>query len=314
MPSQLTDNAQSWIIALSVEPKKFFFPNSFSYGVLANRGSTGSGKVSGQVPGQGCGKVPGQVPEEGSGMFQGGSGMFQGGSGQVPRHCFRNRVRGRFWGGSGQGSKEVPGLIREVPVLGQGGSGWVSGGSRQERVGRLDYEECFGQYPVSLEGSDSGSGRVSGNLSFGQGFLAPCNSDVVTARISKHQLASPIIGKRRFFACIVPQTLLGITPGLIIFFFAIGNGLVFKSLITLFSWLVFYEFITNHLAQTRPFKSSMCGRRYFGGRVLLGARQVSGVHQCPGRLPSSQIFRCRRWRNIWELIWLVIGGPVSSYS
>ena len=226
MPSQLTDNAQSWIIALSVEPKKFFFHNSFSYGVLANRGSTGSGKVSGQVPGQGCGKVPGQVPEEGSGMFQGGSGqvpeegagMFQGGSGQVPRHCFRNRVRGRFWGGSGQGSKEVPGqvLIREVPVLGQGGSGWVSGGSRQER----DYEECFGQYPVSLEGSDSGSGRVSGNLSFGQGFLAPCNSDavLVTAHISKHQLASPRIGKRRFFACIVPQTLLGITPGLIIYF------------------------------------------------------------------------------------------------
>ena len=23
-------------------------------------------------------------------------------------------------------------------------------------------------------------------------------------------------------------------------------------------------------------------------------RQVSGAHQCPGRLPSSQIFRCRR--------------------
>ena len=69
MPSQLTDNAQSWIIALSVEPKKFFFPNSFSYGVLANRGSTGSGKVSGQVP------------EEGCGMFQGGSGPDQGGSG-----------------------------------------------------------------------------------------------------------------------------------------------------------------------------------------------------------------------------------------
>ena len=65
------------------------------------------------------------------------------------------------------------------------------------RVGRLDYGECFGQYPVSLEGSDSGSARVSGNLSFGQGFLAvaPCNSDVVTANISKHQLTSPRIGK-----------------------------------------------------------------------------------------------------------------------
>ena len=48
---------------------------------------------------------------------------------------------------------------------------------------------------ISLEGSDSGSGRVSGNLSFGQGFLAvaPCNSDVVTANISKHQLTSPRI-------------------------------------------------------------------------------------------------------------------------
>ena len=30
------------------------------------------------------------------------------------------------------------------------------------RVGRVDYGECFGQYPVSLEGSYSGSGRVSG--------------------------------------------------------------------------------------------------------------------------------------------------------
>ena len=66
MPSQLTDNAQSWIIALSVEPKKFFFPNSFSYGVLANRGSTGSGQVPGQVPG-----LIREVPVRG---FRGGPG------------------------------------------------------------------------------------------------------------------------------------------------------------------------------------------------------------------------------------------------
>ena len=45
----------------------------------------------------------------------------------------------------------------------------------------------MGQYPVSLEGSDSGSGRVSGNLSFGQGFLAvaPCNSDVLPQELEK---------------------------------------------------------------------------------------------------------------------------------
>ena len=36
-------------------------------------------------------------------------------------------------------------------------------------------------------------------FSFGQGFLAvaPCNSDVETANISKHLLTSPRIGKRR---------------------------------------------------------------------------------------------------------------------
>ena len=54
-------------------------------------------------------------------------------------------------------------------------------------VGRLNYGECFGQYPVSLEDSDSCSERVSGNLNFGQNFLAvaPYNYDVVTANISK---------------------------------------------------------------------------------------------------------------------------------
>jgi len=51
-------------------------------------------------------------------------------------------------------------------------------------------------------GSDSGSGKVSGNLTFGQGFppFAPCTSDVVTANISKHQLSAPSIGKKRFSA------------------------------------------------------------------------------------------------------------------
>ena len=45
--------------------------------------------------------------------------------------------------------------------------------------------------------------------------VTPCNSDVVTANISKHQLTSPRLGIKTcadFFACIVPQTLLGITP------------------------------------------------------------------------------------------------------
>ena len=136
--------------------------------------------------------------------------------------------------GSGHNPKEVPGqvLIREVPVLGQEGCGWVVGGcpdknvfkndlvanrqtgfqdgSRGEPVavalvpalvinnrynpvcmylcvGRLDYGECFGQYPVSLEDSDSLSGRNSENLNFGESFLvvARHNYDVIITNISK---------------------------------------------------------------------------------------------------------------------------------
>ena len=59
-------------------------------------------------------------------------------------------------------------------------------------------ENVLGSIRSSLESSDSSSGGVSGNLSFGQVFhvvkhvaVAPCNSDVVTANISKHQLTSP---------------------------------------------------------------------------------------------------------------------------
>ena len=57
-----------------VEVGSYFFPNSLSYGVLANIGA-GEASEPGKVPGQ----FPGQVPEEGSGA---GSGReFREGSG-----------------------------------------------------------------------------------------------------------------------------------------------------------------------------------------------------------------------------------------
>ena len=104
-----------------------FFPNSFSYGVLANIGSgagsgAGSGKVPGQVPGRfrgrfregsgaGSGKVPEQVPGRFRSRFREGSGA---GSGKVPGQVpgqVPGRFRGRFREGSRAGSGKVPGQV-----------------------------------------------------------------------------------------------------------------------------------------------------------------------------------------------------------
>ena len=85
----------------------WFFPNSFSHGVLAN---IGSGAVPGRLPNHGFREGSGP----GSGRFRGRFWAgFQGGSGRVPGHCFRNRVQERFW------------------ARFQEGSGWVQGGPRQ---------------------------------------------------------------------------------------------------------------------------------------------------------------------------------------
>ena len=74
---------------------QFFFPNSFSYGVLAN---IGSGAVPGRLPKHGFRKVPGQVPGT---RFHTASGSVPGqGSGR-----FRSRFWARFQGGSG-GSRQ----------------------------------------------------------------------------------------------------------------------------------------------------------------------------------------------------------------
>ena len=98
-----------------------FFPNSFSYGVLAN---IGSGQVPGQCSGTVFGKVPGPSGA-GSGRVRGfregcGAGSGQAGF-QVPGR-FKAIVSGTGFGegcfgpGCGQGSKQISQvLIREVP-------------------------------------------------------------------------------------------------------------------------------------------------------------------------------------------------------
>ena len=70
-----------------------FFPNSISYGVLANIGSRAVGRFRGRF----------------RAGFQGGSGASsdQGVSG--PSSGQGSKVLGRFWAGSRQGSKDVPG-------------------------------------------------------------------------------------------------------------------------------------------------------------------------------------------------------------
>ena len=154
-----------------------FFPNSFSYGVLANIGS---------------GAVPGQLPSsrrDGSRTYWKRSGCGQG----EPR----------------DGSLGEPVAVALVPALVLKGAilcvrSFVLAG----QFGRF----CFRFW--------KGFGKFSFRTTFVKHVaVTPCNPDVVTANISKHQLTSSRIGKKTcaqiFFACIAPQTLLGITPGLI---------------------------------------------------------------------------------------------------
>ena len=71
-----------------------FFPNSFSYGVLANIGSGAvvRGRFRGSVPEQGSGKVLGQVPGRVPRRFHGFRGSRQGSRRDVPERVENDLV------------------------------------------------------------------------------------------------------------------------------------------------------------------------------------------------------------------------------
>ena len=83
-----------------------FFPNSFSYGVLANIGSGAvvRGRFRGSVPEQGSGKVLGQVPGRVPRRFRAGSG----GPGRILDGTFQNELKTIWLRTGGQGSGTVP--------------------------------------------------------------------------------------------------------------------------------------------------------------------------------------------------------------
>ena len=103
--------------------------------------------------------------------------------------------------------------------------------------------------------------------------VTPCNSDVVTANISKHQLTSPRLGIKTcadFFACIVPQTLLGITP---VFFlkwiFHLPNlqSLPFTGLRPQGTCAVSPSYMANGFAR------DLCGHRSRRSKCILDGRR-----------------------------------------